>query len=38
MIIQLKYLYDSLNTVAVLVHGPEYFSAKCGQFPLIFNE
>ena len=38
MIIQLKYHYDSLNTGAVLVHGPEYSSAKCGQFPLIFDE
>ena len=38
MIIQFKYLHESLNIVVVLAPGCEYFSAKCAQFFLAFME
>ena len=37
MIMQLKYLHDSLNIVVILAPGREFFSVKCAQFPLTFN-
>ena len=38
MTLRLKYFHDSLNIVAILASGCEFFSAKCVEFPLIFKE
>ena len=35
---QLKYFYDSLNIGVISTPGHEYFTAKCAQFSLTFNE
>ena len=36
MIIGLNHFHDSLNTVVILGHGCECFSAKCAEFLLTF--
>ena len=38
MKITLKYFHDGLNIVMTLAPGSDFFSAKCAQFPLTFNE
>ena len=38
IIIELKYIHDSLNIVVILAPDRELLFAKCAQFPLTFTE